>query len=169
MTRAELNTYIDENITDKTVANSLTPEDEGNALKAVADYVDRLAVIKTVKRTISHAELLALNSSPVEILPATSNIAYLPIQAFFKYVNNSGWGVSGAPWNLRINTSSVMLFNTQIGAGTLTEEFRLAGNPGNSDTFFNKNLTLEATANLETPTDPSTTVVVYVNYFEITL
>lgn len=41
MTREELNTYIDTNITDKTIVNSLTPEDEGNALKEVANYVDQ--------------------------------------------------------------------------------------------------------------------------------
>lgn len=41
MTRAGLNTYIDTNITNKTAVNSLTPTDEGNALKQVADYVDQ--------------------------------------------------------------------------------------------------------------------------------
>lgn len=41
MTREELNTYIDENVTDKTAPDSLSPTDEGNALKAVADYVDQ--------------------------------------------------------------------------------------------------------------------------------
>jgi len=41
MTRLELDTYIDTNITDKTEVNSITPVDEGNALKEVADYVDQ--------------------------------------------------------------------------------------------------------------------------------
>jgi hypothetical protein len=41
MTRAELNTYIDTNITDKTAVDSLTPTNEGEALKEVADYVDQ--------------------------------------------------------------------------------------------------------------------------------
>lgn len=45
MTRAELNTYIDTNITDKTAIDSLTPTDEGNALKEVADYVDQEILI----------------------------------------------------------------------------------------------------------------------------
>ena len=39
MTRAELNTHIDTNITNKTAVNSLTPTNEGNALKEVADYI----------------------------------------------------------------------------------------------------------------------------------
>lgn len=41
MTREELNTYIDTNITNKTAVNSLTPTNEGNALKAVANYADQ--------------------------------------------------------------------------------------------------------------------------------
>ena len=41
MTRAELNTHIDTNITNKTAVNSLTPTNEGNALKEVADYIDQ--------------------------------------------------------------------------------------------------------------------------------
>lgn len=41
MTREELNTYIDTNITNKTAVNSLTPTNEGDALKAVANYVDQ--------------------------------------------------------------------------------------------------------------------------------
>lgn len=41
MTREELNAYIDENVTNKTEINSLSPTDEGGALKAVADYVDQ--------------------------------------------------------------------------------------------------------------------------------
>ena len=46
MTRAELNTYIDTNITDKTEVNSITPVDEGNALKEVSDYVDQEVELK---------------------------------------------------------------------------------------------------------------------------
>jgi hypothetical protein len=167
MTSEELKEEIDLAITTETTPASITPTDVGDTLKLMVDYVDQLAVSKTVKKTISHAELLSLKTSPIEILPATANKAYLPIQVFLKYINNSGWGVSGAPWLLKINTSTVTSFNTQIGAGTVKEEFRLAGNPTNSDTFFNKSLTLEATLDLETPTDPTTTAVIYVNYFEI--
>ena len=41
MTRPELNTLIDTTITNKTAPNSITPQNEGDALKAVADYVDQ--------------------------------------------------------------------------------------------------------------------------------
>lgn len=39
-TRAQLDTYIDTNISDKTTPDSLTPENEGDALKRVATYAD---------------------------------------------------------------------------------------------------------------------------------
>ena len=41
MDRATLNIYIDTNITNKTTVGSLTPINEGDALKAVADYIDQ--------------------------------------------------------------------------------------------------------------------------------
>lgn len=50
MTRAELNTFIDDNVTNKTVIDSLTPSDEGMSIKAVADYVDQeIASVKPYK------------------------------------------------------------------------------------------------------------------------
>jgi hypothetical protein len=46
MTRLELNTYVDTQVTNKTAANSLTPINEGNAIKSVADYVDQQDLLK---------------------------------------------------------------------------------------------------------------------------
>ena len=40
LTRNQLNTYVDTNVTDKTAIDSLTPTDEGESIKKVADYVD---------------------------------------------------------------------------------------------------------------------------------
>lgn len=40
MTREELDIYVDAQVTNKTTTNSLTPTNEGNAIKSVADYVD---------------------------------------------------------------------------------------------------------------------------------
>lgn len=41
MTREELNTFVDSKVTNKTAPNSLSPINEGDAIKAVADYVDQ--------------------------------------------------------------------------------------------------------------------------------
>jgi len=46
MTRAELNQYIDDNVTDKTAVDSLSPTDEGNSMKQIADYVDQEVALK---------------------------------------------------------------------------------------------------------------------------
>lgn len=57
MTREQLNTYIDQNVTDKTAPDSLSPTDEGNALKAVADYVDQEILMVQPKYTSYVAEV----------------------------------------------------------------------------------------------------------------
>lgn len=49
MTRLELNNYVDSQVTNKTTANSLTPTNEGNAIKKVADYVDEQSALKEDK------------------------------------------------------------------------------------------------------------------------
>lgn len=67
MTRAELNTHIDTNITNKTAVNSLTPTNEGNALKEVADYIDQ--EILTVAPAAKTAGLVeADDNSPYQVL-----------------------------------------------------------------------------------------------------
>lgn len=41
MTRTQLNDFVDEKVTNKTALLSLTPAEEGSAIKKVADYVDQ--------------------------------------------------------------------------------------------------------------------------------
>jgi hypothetical protein len=64
MTRLELDTYIDTNITDKTEVNSITPVDEGNALKEVADYVDQEVATKQDELE-SGANIKTINGSSI--------------------------------------------------------------------------------------------------------
>ena len=82
MTRGELDDYIDLNITDKTEDDSLTPTDEGNALKAVADYIDQEIEALPVYTKTSGS--ITLSVTP-QVLPYDINscafaggIAYLP-------------------------------------------------------------------------------------------
>ena len=93
MTRLELDTYIDTNITDKTEVNSITPVDEGNALKEVADYVDQEVATKQDElesgeniKTINGSSILGIGnltvsgSSDVKVLKTViSNAEILDI------------------------------------------------------------------------------------------
>jgi hypothetical protein len=69
MTRVELNTYIDTNITDKTAVDSLTPTNEGNALKEVADYIDQQVPYKSYSALLS-----CTDSSTVTTTLISSNL-----------------------------------------------------------------------------------------------
>jgi len=74
MTRAELNTYVDTQVTNKTTVNSLTPTNEGNAIKAVADYVD------------DNKEDFENKSTDVET-DGASNVKYPSVKAVKDYVD----------------------------------------------------------------------------------
>ena len=67
MDRATLNTYIDTNITNKTTVGSLTPTNEGDALKAVADYIDQ---------EILALPISAKTSGPVTLSVTPSQLPY---------------------------------------------------------------------------------------------
>lgn len=83
MTRAQLNTYIDTNITNKTAVNSLTPVDEGNALREVANYVDQQDALN---------ELLANKSIDVTT-DGASDTKYPSVKAVKTYVDANVGGI----------------------------------------------------------------------------
>jgi hypothetical protein len=114
MTRAELNTYVDTEVTNKTVVNSLSPTNEGNAIKAVADYVDE------------NKEDFENKSTDVET-DGASDVKYPSVKAVKDYVDaNLGptastegiiQGNSSQPYNqttFDITTTSPSLFNTRL-------------------------------------------------------
>jgi hypothetical protein len=96
MTRAQLNTYIDTNITNKTAVNSLTPVDEGNALKEVANYVDQQDALN---------ELLVNKSTNVAL--GTSDTLY-PTQNAVKTYVDANAGLPYTFWRAIINKTSVV-------------------------------------------------------------
>ena len=96
MTRAELNTYVDTEVTNKTAVNSQSPTNEGNAIKAVADYVDERIVLKTVKRILTSAELLDLFDTPIQLVPSVSGKLLVPQFLFQKFNHNTtAYTISG--------------------------------------------------------------------------
>lgn len=65
LTRNQLDTYVDTNVTDKTAVNSLTPTDEGEAIKKVADYVDDNFQLKPVATIYKAIITQSSTSAPV--------------------------------------------------------------------------------------------------------
>jgi len=144
------------------------------SVKAVKTYVDANAgvqVAKSVKRTLTHSELLNIFTTPIVVLPATVGKMYVPKDILVKYINNDGWGSAGS-WKVLLDTLQLTNFISQMGSGTTTEQFTylLPGNPSNTTTsFFNKDVFITASANPTVPVNGTTTVDVYITYFEITI
>lgn len=62
MTRQDLDNYVDAQVTNKTIANSLSPTNEGDAIKKVADYADQQDLLKEDKSNKSTDGTLSENS-----------------------------------------------------------------------------------------------------------
>jgi hypothetical protein len=170
MDSTTLKAQIDTHITSQTSAGSITKTNVGGYLKSVIDYVDQEIKFKTIKRTITHTELLDIFTTPIILLPAVSGKMYIPKDVLVKYIDNDGWGSAGT-WRVLLDTVQLTNFLSQMGGGTIKEQFTylLQGNPSNTTgSFFNKNVYITSSANPTVPINPLTTVDVYVTYFEIT-
>jgi hypothetical protein len=142
-----------------------------NAVKAYVDANAGVQVSKFVKRTITHSELLDIFTTPIVLLPAAAGKMYIPKDVLVKYIDNDGWSSAGN-WRILLDTVQLTNFISQMGGGTVEEQFAylLQGNPSNTTTsFFNKDVFVTASANPTVPVNALTTVDVYVTYFEITL
>lgn len=170
-TGTELKAQIDTDITNKTGANSISKVNVGSNMKDIVDYVDQQSPILFRKVTITHAELLALSTTPKTLVPAESGKVHLPLHILFKFNNNLGWGNSGTPWVAKLDTFSIGSLSMQIGGASVTEQTFIipAGSLNTLDSFANKTISLNATTNPSSPGDATTTVDVYVTYFTITL
>lgn len=157
-------------IRDKTAPSSITKVNVADQLDAIVDYVDQEVKAKVVKRVLTHNELLNIFTTPIVLLPATSEKAYIPKEIIVKYVNNDGWGSAGT-WRVLLDTFQLTNFASQMG-GTSTKEqgtYLLLGNPSNTtSSFFNKDVIVTSTANPTSPNNPNATAVIYMTYFEIT-
>ena len=171
-----LKAQIDAEITSETVDFAITPAEVGGRMKDTIDYTTEqiagvTSVAKTVKRTLTHPELLSIFTTPIVILPATVDKMYVPKDILVKYINNDGWASAGN-WRVLLDTVQLTNFISQMGSGTTEEQFAylLQGNPSNTTTsFFNKNVFITASADPTVPVNGTTTADIYITYFEITL
>ncbi len=176
MTRAQLNTYIDTNITNKTVDNSLTPTNEGNALKEVANYIDQeilsvAPVQKMVKITLSSAEILSIFTSPKELVPAVSGKLLVPVFLHQRYIHDSSAYTGGATWRIglgAINTAFSVV-TAVIGSAdnsqaiqSFTQNFSTSGT-----SYDGLNIIIGATS--ADPTGGDGILELYLTYLEITI
>lgn len=145
-----------------------SPDADGSAANKL--YVDNLIVTKTQKTTITEAQILALNSSPVIVLPNTEGKIKYPTSCMI-IRNGAGTSYSLAS-NLYISTTATGAI-IQIPQNTLTTDGRTSvGYASTSAVLYDQSffpLDYTLAANVSDPTAGTGDIDVYVTYVEITL
>ena len=175
MNRIALNNYIDTNITNKIQPNSLSQVDEGNALKAVADYAESLVVSKVKKTSITATQILSIFDNRITIVPSPGNgkmIIPKQIIIITKFNTTPYSNNNGGAWRIMIGNSPIQLttMTNYIGADTFDREtiqtlFYSALTT--NGTFINAPLLLTTTSS--NPVGGDSGIDVYVTYDEVTI
>jgi len=174
MTSSQLKTQIDTDITNKVSSNTITPTNVGLNTKAIVDYVDQEKNIKTVKTTITEAQILQLFTTPIVILTSTtSGIAKIPLNIIIKRT------VAGTNYTTAANQFSLLSNNNSTYTISLSNSILTGAFPVSYVNFSaNANTQIATSLDAETyklgaytsnPTGGTGGIDVYVTYMEITL
>jgi hypothetical protein len=151
--------------------NSITPTQLGY-LTGITGPVEE-GVFRTVKVTISSAEILAMGVTPVQLLPAPgAGKTYLIGETIVRYnavttayATNTTLRVIYAGATVPIATNGVLLTSTVTRVGYLAP----SPTTGTSNIHYAINAALQATIQTGNPTAGDGTIDVYVTYKTITL
>jgi len=174
-TRAEVSADITAKITSKTAAGSLSNVDDGANRELILDYIDQEVggKVKTLKTTITSAQMLALFSTPVTILTnTTAGVIKQPSSVYIVYrAGSTGYYQESYYLNvIREDTGSNLV---SLASGYLSEASNAysqaaLGNPMYlSGSIRNNSYLLKA--NTSNPTSGDGELDIYVTYIEITL
>ena len=173
-TNSELKALVSTDIRNKTLPRSILRGKVADAIDAGYDYTDQQAVQIVLKKTITHAELLDMSTTPIVLLTAVADVAYIPSAILLKFNNNGGFGDGGTTFNVNIkndtNSTTLGSFASQLGGTSNLEQFRTltSGSPTNiPDSFFNRRVELSTATNPSTPVDNTTTITVFLVYTKI--
>ncbi len=172
ITRQDVNEDITAKITGKTIAKSITPTEDGANRVLMMDYVDQEIKLKTIKTTITEAQILQLFTTPITVLDSSNPLtiklplniwiqrkpgtAYTLAVASFLLINDLGGSVTG---NLNPNP----LGSNDIGF--FTSAYTISQNYAGAD----RNVLYKLKASTGNPTGGTGDLDVYVTYIEITL
>lgn len=169
MTRAELNTDIDTNITNVVTEDGITPAILGAELKVIADYVDQFVVEKTIKITLSSAEILALFTTPKELVPAVSGKLLIPRFLHQKYTHVTTPYTGGATWRIglgSINTAFAVV-SASIGSADNAQAINAFSQAWSTSGTSYEELNIIIGATGSNPTGGDGTMELFLNYLEI--
>jgi hypothetical protein len=166
---AELLTNKSTNVTTDGASDTKYP-----SVKAVKTYVDAnagVSVIKNIKVTLSSAQILALNTTPVELVPAVTGKLLVPQFLFQKYNHvSTAYTTSGL---FRIGLGSITFGFSAFGAViTSADNAQGLNNFSYSQSTSGltyQNLPIILGATTANPTGGDGTLDLYLTYLEVTL
>jgi len=167
---------LKENLTNKStnVTTDGASDTKYPSVKAIKTYVDAnvgVSVIKNIKVTLTSAQLLALNTTPIELVPAVTGKLLVPQFLFQKYNHvSTAYTTSGF---FRIGLGSINFGFTAFSAVITTADNAQALNnfvysQSNSGLTY-ENLPLIIGATTANPTGGDGTLDLYLTYLEVTL
>jgi hypothetical protein len=144
------------------------------SVKAVKTYVDAnagVSVMKNIKVTLSSAQILALNTTPIELVPAVTGKLLVPQFLFQKYNHvSTPYTTSGL---FRIGLGSITFGFSAFGAViTSADNSQGLNNFGYSQSTSGltyQNLPLIIGATTANPTGGNGTLDLYLTYLEVTI
>ena len=171
ITRANVNTDVDDKIRNKTALDKVDNVEDADNRDLILDYVDQQTIVKTVKTTITSAQILDLFTTPITVLdnPETdlvkipigcfvlrkTGIAYYTSSYFFNLVNDIGTNSAQFSSNIIGNTSECFV---QVSFGLATQS-----------TAQSKANFYKLKANAVNPITGTGDIDVYINYIEIAI
>jgi len=175
-TAVQIKTSIDTNITNKTLPGSINNTLVGADIKSVIDYVDQeidtiTPIQKTIKRTLTSAEILNLFTTPIELVPAITGKLLVPQFLHQKYNHNTAAYTTSGLFRLGLGTISFVPINFTpivISADNAQGLTNFTINQSTSGLTY-ANLPIVVGATTANPASGDGTLDLYLTYLEITL
>lgn len=166
----ELKGLNDTQIRQQTEDDSVSQDVVANRLDAGLDFTNQQSLVKMVRVEITHDELLSLQTTPVLLVPSVSGEIHYPLRYTITYLNNTGWGSSGGPFLIKLGTTTVRSFPTQMGGSTIVQQTDLAmvSNVDSTESLSNKEISFTSTLNPSSPNDVNSSAVIHLTYLVIT-
>lgn len=172
----QIKSNIDTDITNKITVSSINPPHVGNSIKQVIDYVDQeidtiTPIQKTIKRTLTSAEILNLFTTPIELVPAITGKLLVPQFLHQKYNHNTtAYTISGL-FRLGLGTISFAPINFTPVVTSADNAQGLTNFSINQSTsgLTYQNLPIVVGATTANPASGDGTLDLYLTYLEITL
>jgi hypothetical protein len=170
-----LKALIDTQITNETVDFAITPAEVGGRMKDAIDYTTEqiagVSVMKNIKVTLSSAQLLALNTTPIQLVPAVTGKLLVPQFLFQKYNHASTpYTTSGL---FRIGLGSITFgfaaFGAVITSADNAQGLNNFGYSQGTSGFTYQNLPIIIGATTANPTGGDGTLDLYLTYLEVTI